>query len=239
MVTTLYVEEILKKCFKDLYFDKTDSCILVIRAVMAVALTSGGWYSWLAPELIHGQSFSSGVKTAESMIPLGSDSGPRLVIGHNIAYDRVRVGDEYQLEQSGTRYLDTMSLHIATHGMTSQQRLVWQAAKNCSEEEMKHKPRWLHNTSMNSLAEVYKFYCGPDKQLDKDIRNSFVTLSMSQLSDDLHNLLTYCAGDVAATCDITRVLFPLFSEHCPHPATLSGMLTMSTAFLPTSNCWNK
>ena len=70
---------------------------------MAVALTSGGWYSWLAPELIHGQPFSSGVRTAESMIPLGSDSGPRLVIGHNIAYDRVRVGDEYQLEQSGTR----------------------------------------------------------------------------------------------------------------------------------------
>ena len=30
------------------------------------------------------------------MIPLGSDSSPRLVIGHNVAYDRVRVGDEYR-----------------------------------------------------------------------------------------------------------------------------------------------
>ena len=94
------------------------------------------------------------------MIPLGSDSSPRLVIGHNVAYDRVRVGDEYRcitvqcctvqcitvqgvcrMECSGTRYLDTMSLHIATAGMTSQQRLVWQAAKNCTEEELKHKPR--------------------------------------------------------------------------------------------------
>ena len=55
------------------------------------------------------------------MIPLGSDSEPRLVIGHNVAYDRIRVGDEYRLEVSGTRYLDTMALHIAVAGMTSQQ----------------------------------------------------------------------------------------------------------------------
>ena len=38
--------------------------------------------------------------------------------------DRIRVGDEYRLHRSGTRYLDTMSLHIATAGMTSSQRLV-------------------------------------------------------------------------------------------------------------------
>ena len=46
----------------------------------------------------------------------------------------------------------------------------------------------------NSLANVYKFYCGEDKMLDKDIRNIFVT----------------------AKCDIARCIFPLFSEMCPH-----------------------
>ena len=55
------------------------------------------------------------------MIPLGSDDSPRLVIGHNVGYDRVRLGEEYRLERSGTRYLDTMALHIAVAGMTSQQ----------------------------------------------------------------------------------------------------------------------
>ena len=55
------------------------------------------------------------------MIPLGSDSTPRLVIGHNVGYDRVRLGEEYRLERTGTRYLDTMALHIAVAGMTSQQ----------------------------------------------------------------------------------------------------------------------
>ena len=55
------------------------------------------------------------------MIPLGSDHSPRLVIGHNVGYDRVRLGEEYRLARSGTRYLDTMALHIAGAGMTSQQ----------------------------------------------------------------------------------------------------------------------
>ena len=92
------------------------------------------------------------------MIPLGSDDSPRLVIGHNVGYDRVRLGDEYRLERTGTRYLDTMALHIAVAGMTSQQvktsssyrqrcnccslqRLVWNSCKNLSKEELKHKPR--------------------------------------------------------------------------------------------------
>ena len=92
---------------------------------------------------------------------------------------------------------------------------------------------------MNSLAEVYKFYCGSEKSLDKDVRNSFVTLSMAELSRDVDTLLSYCAGDVSATMDITRVLYPLYTEHCPHPATLAGMLTMSTTILPTSNCWDR
>ena len=121
------------------------------RAVMAVALTSKAWYSWLSPQLLHGQSFPPGSKTPCSMIPLGSDRNPKLVIGHNIAYDRVRVGDEYQLDVTGTRYLDTMSLHIAIAGMTSQQRLVWQAAKNCTEEELKHKPRFYTKILMAFL----------------------------------------------------------------------------------------
>ena len=60
-------------------------------------------------------------QTPDTMIPLGSDDSARLVIGHNVGYDRVRLGDEYRLERSGTRYLDTMALHIAVAGMTSQQ----------------------------------------------------------------------------------------------------------------------
>ena len=138
------------------------------------------------------------------MIPLGSDDSARLVIGHNVGYDRVRLGDEYRLERSSTRFLDTMALHIAVAGMTSQQRLVWNSCKGLTKEELKHKPRWLKKTSANNLADVYKFYCGEDKVLNKDVRNSFVELSMAELREDCDNLLDYCAGDVTATLEVTR-----------------------------------
>ena len=87
------------------------------------------------------------------------------------------------------------------------------------------------------MLDVYKFYCGAEKTLNKDVRNSFVDLSLAELSADCENLLEYCGSDVAATMEVLRVLYPLYTEHCPHPATLAGMLTMSTSFLPTSNCW--
>ena len=35
-------------------------------------------------------------------------SPPRLVVGHNVSYDRARVADEYTLRDTGIRYLDTM-----------------------------------------------------------------------------------------------------------------------------------
>jgi DNA polymerase gamma 1 len=206
------------------------------RAVMAIAVTSEAWYSWLSPHLVHAESFPSTMSPC-SMIPMGSDESPCLVVGHNVAYDRVRVGDEYRIDRSGTRYLDTMSMHIAVAGMTSSQRMMKLASKKMTKEELKHKPMWLNNTSMNGLADVHKFYCKTTDSLDKDPRNSFVKLGLSELMADCPNLLSYCAGDVTATLDVLRILFPLYSEQCPHPATLSGMLTMSTSFLPTNNCW--
>ena len=44
--------------------------------------------------------------------------------------------------------------------------------------------------------------------------------------------MSYCASDVLATAKLAAKLFPLFRDRCPHPATLAGMLEMSTAMLP-------
>ena len=38
------------------------------RAVMAVALTSEAWYSWLSPQLLHGESFPPGPKVSDILI---------------------------------------------------------------------------------------------------------------------------------------------------------------------------
>ena len=209
------------------------------RAVMAVAVTSKAWYCWLSPHLLNASPFPPGPPTPDTMVPLGSDSTARLVVGHNVSYDRIRLGEEYRLEGSGTRFLDTMALHISLAGMTSSQRLLMMATKSLTDEELSHKPQWLRRTSMNGLKDVHKFWTGSSESLNKETRSAFVTDSLEQLRADLDNLVAYCASDVAATLEVAKVIFPRFLSKCPHPATLAGMLTMSTGFLPTSKCWDE
>ena len=50
-------------------------------------------------------SFPSTVSQS-SMIPVGSDQSPCLVVGQDVAYDRIRVGYEYMIDRSGTMYLE-------------------------------------------------------------------------------------------------------------------------------------
>lgn len=93
--------------------------------VMATAVGQNAWYSWLSPWLAQ-----SGERHEEKahLIPLGPRDGtapPRLVIGHNVGFDRAAVLDEYSLNPTSIRWLDTMSLHVATSGISSPQRSAW------------------------------------------------------------------------------------------------------------------
>ncbi|KAF8578913.1 hypothetical protein K439DRAFT_438357 [Ramaria rubella] len=88
-------------------------------AVMACAASPTAWYAWISPWLLQ--------ETADShhLIPFGDPSKERMVIGHNVSYDRARTLEEYSLERPGTRWLDTMALHVAVNGISSHQRPAW------------------------------------------------------------------------------------------------------------------
>ena len=88
-------------------------------AVLACAASPNGWYSWISPWLLD-QSADPG-----QLIPLGDPNVARIVVGHNVSYDRARIRDEYNLAGSRTRFLDTMALHIAVKGISSHQRPAW------------------------------------------------------------------------------------------------------------------
>ncbi|SPO40736.1 related to MIP1 - DNA-directed DNA polymerase gamma catalytic subunit, mitochondrial [Pseudozyma flocculosa] len=93
--------------------------------VMATAAGKRAWYSWLSPWLV---GEGPGKDSKHHLIPLGPsgpDSHPRLVVGHNVSYDRARTLEEYSLDLGSTRWLDTMSLHVATRGISSPQRPAW------------------------------------------------------------------------------------------------------------------
>lgn len=180
----------------------------------------------------------------DDLIPFGgvdpkgnnrTDGPARIIVGHNVSYDRVRIREQYYIPDYPLRFLDTMSLHIAVSGLVQEQRAM--VMKNSAAKKKIYLP-WMHVGCMNNLNEVHKFYCNSEG-LKKQTRDVFVTGSLEDIRGDFQNLMAYCAKDVEATQQVLVNLLPLFYERCPHPVTFSGVLEMGSCFLPINHNWNK
>lgn len=88
--------------------------------VMAAACSPTHWYTWLSPWLV-GESDS-----VEHLVPMGPPDQPRIIVGHNIGYDRSKILEEYSLQATQNRFLDTLSFHAAVQGVSGPQRNHWQ-----------------------------------------------------------------------------------------------------------------
>jgi DNA polymerase gamma 1 len=222
-------------------------------AVMACAASPTTWYAWLSPWLL-GET-----ENDRQLIPLGNPTVPRIVVGHNIGYDRARVKEEYSIEQSRNFFVDTMSLHVAVNGMCSQQRPTWMKHKKnrdlrdkiseennsvelttmlenkmLSEEE---EELWVGRSSVNSLRDVAKFHCGVT--IDKSQRDYFGELDRAGICEKLDELLDYCAADVAITHRVYQKVFPNFLETCPHPVSFGALRHLSSVILPVDETWKQ
>ncbi|KAI1787999.1 gamma DNA-directed DNA polymerase [Ganoderma leucocontextum] len=116
-----------------LVFDIETMPVARDNAVMACAATSHAWYAWISPWLL-GEN-----EDPQQLIPFGDQSVPRVVVGHNVSFDRKRIREEYNVEPTQTRFLDTMSLHVAVKGISSHQRGAWQKYRKTKEEEEKQR----------------------------------------------------------------------------------------------------
>lgn len=214
-------------------------------AVMATARSPTHWYSWISPWLL-GET-----EELEQFIPMGDNSKPRIVIGHNVSYDRQRIADEYSLKLPTRRFLDTMSLHVAVKGISSHQRPAWNKWKkqkreadesdlvdSISEIQNGDDPsRWEELTSANSLVDVAALHCGI--HITKEVRNDIMTATRQEVHDDLERYLAYCASDVETTYKVYCAVLPKFLASCPSPVSFAGILTMGSAFLPVNQEWER
>ncbi|XP_058059901.1 DNA polymerase subunit gamma-1, mitochondrial [Anopheles bellator] len=214
--------------------------------VMATAVSSTCWYSWTSPLLFgaSGPRIAPNRCQLQDLIPLESDAKkpgrdrrrfrqPRIVVGHNVSYDRARVQEQYWLEPTALRFLDTMSLHVCVSGITSYQRAMLKSKKALPAADS----GWSEQSSLNNLADVYELYCG--ERLSKSQRDTFVEGTLDDVQKDFASLMTYCAEDVRATWAVLRRLWPMFHQRFPHPATLAGMLEMGSAYLPVNANWTR
>lgn len=221
-------------------------------AVMACAAGPTAWYVWLSPWLL-------GETTNEKqLVPLGNPTKERVVVGHNVGYDRARILEEYDLKQTRNCFLDTMSLHVAVNGMCSQQRPTWMKHKKSRELREKiaqetdnielatllsnkslsndEEELWVGKSSINSLRDVAKFHL--NLSMDKSVRDDFGGLDREEIVAKLDDLLNYCAADVAVTHRVYSIVFPNFLETCPHPVSFAALRHLSTVILPVNETWD-
>ncbi|KAA0193631.1 hypothetical protein HAZT_HAZT004400 [Hyalella azteca] len=178
----------------------------------------------------------------DDLIPFGGSNPsrsdnqkPRIIVGHNVSYDRIRIREQYHVPDYPLRFVDTMSLHIAVSGLVQEQRAM--IMKNSVATKKVHLP-WMSVGTVNNLNDVYKFYC-KKKELKKSTRDVFVKGTLDDIREDFQNLMAYCALDVQATHEVLINLLPLFYERCPHPVSFAGMLEMGSSYLPINQSWNK
>ncbi|KAF9652778.1 hypothetical protein BDM02DRAFT_3108903 [Thelephora ganbajun] len=249
--------------------------------IIACAVSKDAWYAWVSPWLL-GES-----EDPEHLIPFGNPDTHRVVVGHNVSYDRGRIADEYCLKGTKSRFIDTMALHIAVKGISSHQRPAWkehrktkekeeerrveamEAVENCEilegvdetkKEELRKlrsdmeeslpllqadeadideasSKRWEDLTSANSLADVARLHC--DIDMDKGIRDDFLSLSREDILDNVQDYLNYCGNDVYVTHAVFSRVLPAFLKACPSPVSFAGILTMGSSFLTVNESWEK
>lgn len=214
---------------------------------LAVAASTKAWYSWCSPKLTGDSDYCNEHLSTKDLIPFTSSfDREKLIIGHNVGFDRSFLSDQYALQDSRTKFLDTLSLHMCVCGMTGLQR-AFKCAQKRKEKELNGEEHdlseeiqssgWIQESCLNNLADVYEFHCG--KKLSKSDRETFIEGSIDDVRNDFQSLMTYCAKDVQATYEVFSKLFPVFLKRFPHPVTLAGMLEMSTMYLPVdAENWN-
>lgn len=227
------------------------------QPTMATCASVDYWYSWCSPRLVYGKSetkssfedvFSQQPKiTINDLIPFGRfDHRERLIIGHNVSYDRSFIKEQHETKSDMTRFLDTMSLHISVSGLTGYQRALSFSYKvgeknGLSNLELKDKfelsghpdpGHWSEDGTLNNLKDVYAFYC--KQEMTKEARDIFVKGTMQDVRNNFQDLLTYCAKDCDVTHQVFKELWKMYLERFPHPVTLAGTLEMSVMYLPVN-----
>lgn len=234
-------------------------------AVLCTAVSQKAWYGWVSPLLVE-HTKNKNCQDFEHFIPFNTHAKPKLLVGYNVSYDRARVLEEYSIKQSKAFFLDAMALHVALSGFCSQQRPTWNkyrkhklavesaegsessdldlddahdSAEDISShdiaQELMDDP-WLNKGSLNSLASVAEFHCGI--QMEKDIRDTFLSLEITDVTDNFQELMHYCADDVVATYKVSQKLFPQFKKKIPHPVSFAALRLLGTLFLPTTKKWD-
>ncbi|CBY40909.1 unnamed protein product [Oikopleura dioica] len=225
-----------------LVFDTENLVQIGSCPVMTAAVSESFWYTWISPHFFSNTLPSDTSLRKNDLIDFGPKK--KILIGHNVAFDRTRVKQEYELKSENI-FIDTMSLHNSLHGVSSKQILLKkksQSSKLKGSDRYLYGPdfQWLHHCSLSNLADVHRFYHKNAPPMDKEIRNIFVDGTIEDIHENLHDLMAYNILDVQATAEVFGATFPLYLARYPNPVNLFGMLKMGSPKMKiNSPAWNE
>jgi DNA polymerase gamma 1 len=200
--------------------------------ILATAVSSEAWYLWISPDLLKHQIPST-------LIPMGTLSQKKLIIGHHVAFDRSFIEEEYNVLGSESEFLDTMSLHYAVSGLSNQQKgILRKLSKNEDDIPLDVFGNWIQHTALASLKDVVRLHLNkPD--LEKSMGVQLTKTRLDDILPQLNSIIDYCAKDVQVTLDLFKVLFPKFRQKAVHPVSFAGILKMGKSFLPVTESWKQ
>uniref|UniRef100_A0A915PS28 DNA-directed DNA polymerase n=1 Tax=Setaria digitata TaxID=48799 RepID=A0A915PS28_9BILA len=231
---------------EDLVFFDVEVCMRDgLLPTLATAVTTNAWYSWCSDRLVNGGDMPE-LYRLNHLIAFETgekDLKHRLIIGHNVAFDRSRVKEQYYRKGTNTRFWDTMSMAIPIYGMADHQVALYEKKDTEVDDSgpIGWVDYWRSLVCKNSLSALHEKLCGTTslKQLNKSLQTFFVKEPIDEIRHSFQDLTTYCAHDVVACFELYQALYPEFSRRFPHPATWQGMLEIGNVYLPVTKNWRK
>jgi DNA polymerase gamma 1 len=213
---------------------------------MRGAVSTEAWYIWLHPAIC----VPNMLKFERQLVPIGTG---RILIGHNVGFDRARVAEEYDMQGSGNFFLDTMSMHTATSGLGAEQRKAY-AGISYKPEHVRRAIRWFSAGSPKNLVDCYNFhvhdyhgsYKGPTgpglpmQKEDKEIRDIFVEAEGPHIIHmRIQELIMYMLNDVEKTKELASRVYPKYRFFNPSWVTLAATVVMGSSLLPVVDEWEE
>jgi DNA polymerase gamma 1 len=204
--------------------------------IIASAVTTEAWYIWLSPIFFGGKP---------TLLNIGKN---KIIIGHNVSYDKARIAEEYELKSSGNIFVDTQALHNTIRGIGGKQRSYFNKIKKekSTEEatwEMPENvygftPNWYNEVSPASLAECMSFYF--NIKVNKTDRDDFTELNLSEIHLNLSKYIKYNVLDTLYTAQLFTRLKTELKSAVSYDFTEMGIYLKNDGFLPIDYLrWNK
>ncbi|VDM96842.1 unnamed protein product [Thelazia callipaeda] len=231
---------------EDLIFFDVEVCVRDgLLPTLATAATPSAWYSWCSNRLVNGEDIPK-LYRLHHLIPFEVDTNNlrhRLIIGHNVPFDRSRVKEQYYREGTKIRFWDTMSMAIPIYGMADHQVALYEKRDTEIDDSgpIGWIDYWRSRVCRNSLSALHEKLCSKTSSmsLNKSFQTFFKKEPVEEIRRSFQELTTYCAYDVIACYELYQALYPHFCKRFPHPATWIGMLEVGNVYLPITKNWRK